>query len=250
MEARTARFDIELDRSSPMPLYHQVARELERAIADGRLARGDYLENEIALAEQWQVARLTLRRSIQELVDKGLLVRHRGVGTRVVNDELPRLPRLGSLYDEIVEQGRTPRTSVLAHDRVVADDAVAERLALVPGSQVIYLERCRHVDGRRVAILRNWLTIEAAADITTSQLGEYGLYQLLRQRGIWPHSANRRIAARIANPIDAALLGVRVGAPVLTVDSTMQDKAGRRVEVSEQIHDGSDYVLELSVVES
>ena len=249
MNGRIARIDIELDRNGPVPLYHQVARELERAISEGRLVRGDFLENELVLAEQWKVSRLTLRRSIQELVDAGLLVRRRGVGTQVVNDELPHPPRLGSLFDDLSAQGQSPRTTVLSHERVIADDAIAERLGLPPGSEVVYLERCRHVDGRRLAILRNWLTVTAAGDLTTEQLTRSGLYQLLRAKGIWPHSAIRRVAARVAGPVDAALLGLQPGAPLLIVDSTMQDKSGERVEVSEQVHDGSDYTLELSVVE-
>jgi DNA-binding GntR family transcriptional regulator len=196
------------------------------------------------------VSRLTLRRAIQELVDNGLLVRKRGVGTQVVNDQLPRPARLGSLYDDLIERGRTPSTTVLAHERVIADDVIADQLSLPPGSPVVYLERCRYADGKRLAILRNWLTVAAAADITTDDLMATGLYCLLRDRGIWPHSSWRRLAARNAGPVDAALLGLAVGAPVLVMESTMQDKSGTRIEVSEQLHDGASYTMELSVVES
>ncbi len=41
---------IELDRSSPVPLYHQVAQAIQAAIDDGRLAPGELLENEISLS--------------------------------------------------------------------------------------------------------------------------------------------------------------------------------------------------------
>ena len=106
--------EIQLDRSTPTPLYFQVAREIERAITEGRLAKGDYLESETILADSWQVSRLTLRRSVQELVDSGLLVRRQGKGTQVVNDEVRRPVRLSSLWDDLVEQGRAPSTVVLA----------------------------------------------------------------------------------------------------------------------------------------
>jgi DNA-binding GntR family transcriptional regulator len=76
-----------LDRSSPVPLYHQLARDLKAAVADGRIATGSFLQNELELADRWQVSRPTVRRAIQELVDSGLLVRQRGVGTQVVNRE-------------------------------------------------------------------------------------------------------------------------------------------------------------------
>src|SRR5258708_39635048 len=71
---------VELDRSSPVPLYYQLAQAIEAAIRDGELTPGDRFENELALAKRLTLSRPTTRRAIQELVDKGLLVRKRGVG--------------------------------------------------------------------------------------------------------------------------------------------------------------------------
>lgn len=75
---------IELDRSSPVPLYYQVAREIERAIQAGSLVPGDRLDNETELANRLGLSRPTMRRAMQDLVSKGLLVRKRGVETQVV----------------------------------------------------------------------------------------------------------------------------------------------------------------------
>ena len=75
---------VELERSSPVPLYFQVAQAFEKAILDGELKPGDRFENELALAKRLNLSRPTTRRAIQELVDKGMLVRKRGVGTQVV----------------------------------------------------------------------------------------------------------------------------------------------------------------------
>jgi len=77
---------VELDRSSPVPLYYQLAQAIEAAIRDGELSPGDRFENELALAKRLTLSRPTTRRAIQELVDKGLLVRKRGVGTQVVQN--------------------------------------------------------------------------------------------------------------------------------------------------------------------
>lgn len=243
------RVDIRLDRSSPTPLYHQVARELERAIADGRLGRGDYLENELLLADQWQVSRITLRRSIQELVDAGLLVRRRGVGTQVVNDQLPHV-RLVSVYDDLMERGMQPSTEVLRLERRVPADLVLDQLALAPGTEVVYLERCRYAAGKPLAFMRNWLLVDAAGDLTVADLEADGLYRLLRARGTWPHCVTRRVSARVADADQAARFGMQVGDPVLALESRMQDTTGRRVEVSEQIYDGRSYSIEMSIVET
>ena len=87
---------VTIDRSSPVPLYHQLYEQLSAAIETGRLKPGDAFENELALADRLQLSRPTVRRAIAELVSRGLLVRRRGVGTTVASqvihrrDELPR----------------------------------------------------------------------------------------------------------------------------------------------------------------
>ena len=57
---------VELDRSSPVPLYYQLAQAIEAAIRDGELSPGDRFENELALAK-----RLTLVAADDEACDTG-----------------------------------------------------------------------------------------------------------------------------------------------------------------------------------
>ncbi len=250
MERIIASLDIFVDRSSPVPLYHQLAGELRRSISEGQLVKGGFLENELDLAEMWQLSRPTVRRAIQELVDAGLLVRQRGVGTQVVNDELRPKVRLTSLFDSLVAEGRHPTTTVITHEVVVADWDVSAALGLAAGESVVHLERCRYADGSRLAVLRNWLTIDAAGALTTAQLSTNGLYGLLRAHGIWPHYAVQRVGARSATPTDAALLGLPVGAPLLAVHTVMQDKTGSRVDVGDHVYDAAGYTMEMAIIES
>ena len=107
---------VDLDRSSPIPLYCQAAHQIEQAITQGLLAPGDRLDNEISLAVRFGLSRPTMRRAIQELVDKGLLVRRRGVGTRVVQGRISRPLELTSLFDDLRQQGRAPATTVLINE--------------------------------------------------------------------------------------------------------------------------------------
>src|ERR687885_3025608 len=96
---------VRLDHSSPVPLYHQAAKVLEEAIEDGRLPRGSKLESELDLAEQLGISRPTMRAAIKQLVDKGLLVRRRGIGTIVAPRPVRRAVALTSLYDDLKEAG-------------------------------------------------------------------------------------------------------------------------------------------------
>ena len=124
---------VEIDRSSPVPLYFQAASQIERAIADGALQVGQRLDNEILLAEALGLSRPTMRRAIQELVDKGLLVRKRGVGTQVVAGQVRRRVELTSLFDDLRHTGRSPSTTVLHLAEERAGDQIGGELALGAG---------------------------------------------------------------------------------------------------------------------
>jgi DNA-binding GntR family transcriptional regulator len=241
--------DVHLVRVSPVPLYHQLARQLESAIEAGRLAKGEFLGNEVELAEAWRVSRPTVRRAIQELVSSGMLVRRRGVGTQVVNDQVRRPVRLSSLYDDLAEQGRRPATQLLVHRREPAGAAVAEALDVDVGTEVVHLERVRAAGALRLAVLRNWLTVEAAGDLTTEQLESNGLYALIRARGFRPRYAVQRVGACAASATDADLLGIDVGAPLVTMRRVMQDDTGRVVELGEHAYDAAHYSVEMTVIE-
>jgi GntR family transcriptional regulator len=82
MGANRARQKV-LSRSSPEPLYRQLAGHLENEIGSGRLKPGDRLESEGLLTHRFQVSRITLRQAVAELVRKQLLVRKQGKGTFV-----------------------------------------------------------------------------------------------------------------------------------------------------------------------
>lgn len=75
----------EIDDSSPMPLFHQVELALIARVRREGLRPGLTLPSETTLATDFGVSRLTVRRAIERLVQQGVLVRRRGVGTFVAD---------------------------------------------------------------------------------------------------------------------------------------------------------------------
>ena len=107
------QLDITLERNSPVPLYYQLAQYIEHAINVGDLAPGDRIENELSLTSRLGLSRPTARQAIQELVNKGLLVRKRGVGTQVVRSQFRRDEKLSSLNEDLAKAGKVPSTVLL-----------------------------------------------------------------------------------------------------------------------------------------
>jgi DNA-binding GntR family transcriptional regulator len=236
-----------VDRSSPVPLYYQVAQVLEQAISAGELAPGDRLDNEIALAESLGLSRPTMRRAIQYLVDRGLLVRKRGVGTQVVHRAVRRPIELSSLYDDLSAEGRSPRSEVLRLEEVPASDTVAHQLGIAEGTPVLAVERLRYADDEPLALLRNFLPA-GLVELTDQRLTESGLYQTMRAAGIRLHLANQEIGARLATAAQTRLLHEPRGAALLTMRRTAYDETGRAVEYGDHIYRASVYSFEFVLV--
>jgi len=238
---------IQVDRSSPVPLYFQVAQRLQELIESGRLAPGSRLENEVTLADQLGLSRPTMRQAIQYLVDKGLLVRKRGVGTQVVHARVRRTVELTSLYDDLNRTHQQPRTDVLSLAETAAPDDVAVAMALPAGSTVLAIERLRYAQGEPLAVMRNYLPRDLL-QVTAEQLAAEGLYQLMRAAGVHLRLAEQTIGARRATATEAKLLGEARGAPLLTMVRTAYDDGGRAVEHGVHAYRASLYSFELTLV--
>jgi GntR family transcriptional regulator len=238
---------VTIDRQSPVPLYHQLAEQLSNAITVGELQPGDPFENEIAVAERLQVSRPTVRRAIQELVDQGLLVRRRGLGTTVANSKVHRKFELTSLYDDLLRDGRQPLTTVLEHETSTNERAAAA-LDLAPDTPLLHIVRVRHAGSTPLAIMTNWLP-PALSDLSREDLVDQGLYAALRDRGVKPVVAQQSIGARMPTSLERRHLEIRGSQPVLTMTRMAFDAAGSAVEFGDHSYRASDYTIDLMVDE-
>ena len=148
---------VQIDRASPVPLYHQLAEQLSAAIDTGTLGPGDPFENELALAERLGLSRPTVRRAIAELVTQGMLVRRRGIGTTVAKQMVHRRAELTSLYEDLARDGRQPRTEVLSLVTDAQDERAAAAFGLPPHTPLVAMVRVRYAGDTPLAVLRNWL---------------------------------------------------------------------------------------------
>ncbi|MFE9775348.1 GntR family transcriptional regulator [Streptomyces sp. NPDC005931] len=239
--------DFALDRGSPVPLYHQLAQQLEAAIERGDLARGRLLGNEVDLAVRLGLSRPTVRQAIRSLVDKGLLVRRRGVGTQVVHSQVRRPLELSSLHDDLEAAGQGPGTRVVRLESVPAPADVAAALGLAEGSEVVLLERLRCTHGRPVALMCNHLP-SGLLDLDGARLESTGLYRVMRAAGITLHSARQTVGARSATAEEAARLDEEEGAALLTMQRTAYDDTGRAVEYGTHVYRASRYAFDFRLL--
>ncbi len=243
--SRTA-LPIRVDRTSPVPLYFQVAQYLEQMIESGELPMGTRLDNEGKLAGQLGLSKPTMRRALEYLVGRGLLVRKRGIGTQVVQAKVTREVELTSLYDDLAKTGRDPSTTVVSFSTEPAPDALAAELGLAAGTPVYVFERLRYAGAEPLALMRNHVP-EHLMRLSAADLEEQGLYNLFRSNGISMRIAKQSIGARAATAAEARALGERKGAPLLVMERSAYDEQGRAVEHGRHVYRASRYSFDLTL---
>jgi DNA-binding GntR family transcriptional regulator len=236
---------INIDRTSPVPLYFQLAQHYEAAIRSGALKVGSRLDNEVHLAERLGMSRPTVRAAFLYLSNKGLVVRKRGAGTLVAKESIDRDVELTSLYDDLATADRAPATKVIRVEVTHASDRVAAALQLPERALVNSLQRIRLADGEPIALMHNFLPA-ALVHLSIEMLEEHGLYELLRASGIRMFSASQRMCAKNASAAEARTLGENRGAALLTMERIAYDDAGRPVEFGQHLYRASRYAFTTS----
>lgn len=235
-----------IDRSSPVPLYFQVAQWLEADVRSGALAPGVHL-GEHELARRLGVSRPTVRQAIGYLVEQGLLIKRRGIGTVVAPTRVKRPVGLTSLYDDLHEAGQRPTTQIRRLDTIPCPAEVAAALQVEEGTPVLLVERLRFAGGRPVALMHNHLPAQFAW-VQREELEATGLYRLLRANRVQLRLATQTIGARLAKAQEAKLLDVAPGAPLLTMHRTAFDDATRPVEFGSHVYPAERYTFEMTLV--
>ncbi len=187
-----------------------------------------------------------MRRAISELVNQGLLVRRRGIGTTVANQMVHRRAELTSLYDDLQREGRTPRTDVLSLVRDAQDDRAAAG-ARAPAGHPAGVDRPAPV--RRRPAARDPAQLVASGNERPDRSRNSttdGLYAVLRARGIRPTVARQRIGARNATADERRTLHMSKAEPLVTMTRSAYDADGSPVEYGDHCYRADQYSVDVS----
>jgi GntR family transcriptional regulator len=207
-----------LSRSSPEPLYRQLARVLEEFVRAGDLKPGDRLPPESALMARYGVSRITLRQAVADLVRKQILVRKQGKGTFVtaaaVRHDLKRLHgMLGSLFAQA--DGASARLLQYELRKPPPDIAIA--LGLRPGARALAFERLYLIDRKPVALTAAWLVADVAA-VPRIKAELISTEDMMHAAGIHIAATQVAIRAKTAGARIGRLLGISARAPVIELN--------------------------------
>lgn len=228
--------EIALDKELPLPLYQQVEDWIKHMIVSGQWPVHYKLKSEEDLAKELSVSRGTIRKSIKNLVKKGLLVQVHGKGTFVASGKLeqPLAQRLISFSEAMKEQGLNFKTKVLDKNTIQPTKRIASFLELEDNKEVLYLKRIRTVDGIPVILLENYFTVHLCPKIKDINFEENTLFDAIENEcGLKLSWGRRCFGVQSLDREKADLLKVSVGTPVLYLEQVVYTKGGVPVECSD-----------------
>jgi GntR family transcriptional regulator len=248
-------------RVNRAPAAHALPRQLSKRLPKGEQLReivsdliavlepGAPLPSERELAERYGIARMTVRTEIDRLVADGLVYRIHGRGTFVAAPRVTQAMTLSSFSEDMRERGLVPGSQILACHVVLATSAVAGRLELADGAQVIRIHRVRTADGEPMAVEEAFLPADRFAGLDQADYKNGSLFELLEDRwGVQLAAGEQRVVAVSIDATQAHLLGVEPGDPGLLFDTIVRDGAGAPVYTAWSCYRGDRYEVRLSQV--
>jgi GntR family phosphonate transport system transcriptional regulator len=207
-------------------------------IAAGELKPGAQLPTESQLCQTFQAGRHSVRRAVAALAVEGKLRVEQGRGTFVQAAPLIsyHIGRRTRFRQNLLGQGIAPAGEQLADDIVPASARLAAELGLAEGSPVHRLLRRGLADGVPINIGLSWHCATRFPDLAEKRRAGASVTDIYRSHGIADYFRKRTIVfARRPEGEEAALLMQHPDQPVMVLQKTDVDAAGRPIGYSEAV---------------
>jgi GntR family transcriptional regulator len=240
----------------PLPKYHQVYLVLREQLEEGRFVGG--VPGEMQLVKEFGVARVTVRRALEQLVADGLIERSPGRGTvalaRAGGTAAGVPPRqraqLTGLLENIVTMGLRTSVKVVQCGVIPASEQVALQLDIARDTPVQKAVRVRSTAQGPLSHITTYVPQLFAKGFGRRALGKKPILMLLEDSGVQIGRARQSISARLADATVARLLDVDVGSALLAVQRLVFDVNERPVQWLQGLYrpDRYQYEMQLSRV--
>ena len=212
--------------------WKQISDDIETSIKSNTRKPGDKLPTEMELAKAYRVNRHTIRRSVHELVEKGVVSVEQGRGMfipdYVLNYKLAKRTR----FSEVVSShNKFPGGRALSGEVIKANKKVSEALKMPFEAKVCLLRTIRELDGVPIVLAAHYFSASRFPDFlkrfeefksVSKTLDSYGLGNYERQ--------STNISARMPNTEEIASLKQPANRPVLITESVNVDSFGEPIE--------------------
>ena len=224
--------------------YQEIAAELrERAQNE---APGSVLPSESEMSAEFGASRVTVRRALETIREEGLIAARQGFGWFVATAPVPQtLGSLATIESQVEGVGKVSERKI---EEFAFEDSPTRVGQLLGVDQVLRVKRVNLADGVPFAVVTVWCPADLGAGLSRRDVERRPFYELLN---IELRGATQTIGADLVGEVDAQLLGVPVGSPVLRCERVTTALSGKPVLVSEHLFPAhrTEFVVDLPQAE-
>ncbi len=228
---------------SSIPLYVQIAGELRMNIISEKWKPGTKIPPELDLCDKYHVSRITIRKSIEELVKENLVYRKRAKGTFVCEWEEKvdeHYTFVKSFTTEMKELGKEATTLWAQIEIVKANKKISRYLNINIGDTIMKLTRIRGADGQAFVYVESFFTYDER--YPTNNESYYGsLYSLLSEYGVSFNHETEYVEAMLPTKAIQDALDIGLYEPILKRVRMVKHVEGTYREYSENFYIGKYY---------
>lgn len=222
--------NLKIDHKNHIPLHIQTEELLRKLIRSPQYSKGKLLPNEIELAKQLAISRTTLRLAINKLVYEGLLVRKKGVGTKVSNNTVSSKSVNWLSFSQEMAARKIPiKNFELKLKWVKPDEQIANFFEIKTDKKVLKMERLRGQPEGPFVYFTSYF--HPRIGLTGKEDFLRPLYEILEKDHMVIASLSKEeITARAADKFLAEKLNLEVGSPILVRKRFVYDQGDRPIE--------------------
>lgn len=225
--------------------YMEIYTDIKQKIIDGSYQIGDKLPSGGELAEKYQTSKITVKKGLDLLVAEGVLRRHSGFGTEVINLPLDHSKIFGpneSLYSTIGAEHVDSKIHTFSIE--LPSKKVAKMLKIDAKEYVYNIVRSRIVDNQPYSIEQTFMPLSIIPGLEPKHLEKSVYSYITDELNLDIKSSHVWLKGDLAKEEDAKILNIASGDFMIEVDKVVSLASGVPFEYSKSRHIYKDFIFE------
>lgn len=229
-------------------LFEQLKDAIVQKITEGEYLEGNKLPSERQLSEMYNISRVTVRQTLNQLVQDGIITKKHGKGNFVAQKKIEnKLDSLIGFVEEFSIRNMKCVVSVLKEEYVPVSTEVGSAMQVDKGTMMLMVVRQIFVDNQSLGLDYTYVPKNIAYLLDGMDYKKDILYRVLEKNGYKLSTADQVITADKLTPMEAAILKKKAGSPALVINRVAYVEGGHPIIYSKTVYLADRYQYKLTL---
>jgi GntR family transcriptional regulator len=220
--------------------YEQIALDIQQKINEGLFNANDQLPLEKEMCLQYDVSRITIKKAMDQLVIKGLIVKRRGSGSFVKDVDDNEVTDLSTSHQfqgfSKFFKNKEILSEIIEFQIINPTKEIANKLKMEVDGFVYYINRVRYADNEPYVVEYTYMPIDIIPGIKREILQD-SIYQYIEEQlKLNIKSSHRIVRAIVPSKLEVEYLKIGDKFPLLQVEQIAFLDNGQPFEYSKSNH--------------